>query len=402
MWNAIVDGTMPGFWPARPSRFWSTTLAPFRRWYLRSYYRIASVEVQSREDPWRRIGPEDGVLIAPNHSHDSDPHVMMELGRRWRRRLHFMAAWQLFRGHAGLDGWVLQRLGAFSVDREGCDRRAVKQAVGLLTSGSSLVVFPEGEVYRLNDRLTPLLEGVPFMAINAQRDLAQASSSARVWIVPAAIRYKYTHDVSASLSQAMDKLEARLLTKAPHGMRLDERIIRFGEILLTLKEKEKLGQSRELAGDLPDRVRHLVETLLQKLETTWLKKSPAAETVPLRIKAIRRRLLEVWTEEPADVELRRQAGEGLDDVQLVLQLYSYPGNYIREQPSLERMAETVEKFEEDVTGFARPKGQRRARVVLGEPIDLSQYDGSLRARLVATQVTDRLEEAITELMRVEA
>ena len=57
-------------------------------------------------------------------------------------------------------------------------------------------------------------------------------------------------------------------------------------------------------------------------------------------------------------------------MQLVLQLYSYPGDYLSEKPSAERMAETVEKFEEDIYGAARPKGRRRARVRLGEPIDL--------------------------------
>src|SRR5438105_9010838 len=117
------------------------------------------------------MGASDGMLAAPNHSHDSDPHVMMEVGRQLRRPFYFMAAWQIFRMHWGIDGWVMQRMGAFSVDREGCDRRAMRQAVELLTTGQCLVIFPEGEIYRLNDRLTPLLEGVAFMALSAQRDL---------------------------------------------------------------------------------------------------------------------------------------------------------------------------------------------------------------------------------------
>ena len=92
--------------------------------------------------------------------------------------------------------------------------------------------------------------------------------------------------------------------------------------------------------------------------------------MPLRIKALRRTLLDHWTDEKADEAIRRQARAALDDVQLVLQLYSYPGDYVNEQPSIERMAETIEKFEEDLTGAARPKGKRQARVLLGEPIDL--------------------------------
>jgi hypothetical protein len=336
-----------------------------------------------------------------------------------------MAAWQIFRPHWGLDGWCLQRLGAFSVDREGCDRRAVKQAVEILTSGNRLVVFPEGEVYRLNDRLTPLLEGVAFMALTAQRDLEKnkggaeglrrsesqrhssgiadgntpgGSGDPRIWIIPAAIRYRYVEDIQPKLEQAIAQIESRMLWTAPAGMSLQERIVRMGELALTIKEKEKLGRSRDQDGDLPSRIAFLIEELLQRNEKMHLKKSPSAETVPLRVKALRRQLLEIWTDEKAEPDRLRGAREGLNDVQLVLQLYSYPGDYITEKPSIERMAETIEKFEEDLTGFARTKGKREARVLFGDPIDLKEAAASGRARTVASDVTDRLEVRIKKLM----
>jgi hypothetical protein len=85
-------------------------------------------------------------------------------------------------------------------------------------------------------------------------------------------------------------------------------------------------------------------------------------------------------------------------VQLVLQLYSYPGDYLSEKPSVERMAETVEKFEEDIYGAARHQGRRRARVLLGEPIDLKEV-AAARARTAPHDVTVRLEEAIQGLIQ---
>jgi 1-acyl-sn-glycerol-3-phosphate acyltransferase len=405
MWQAIADGAMPDYWPPRPSRFWRAMFEPFRRWYLHKYYGIADVELDGMEQIGVRIQPDDGVLIAPNHSHDSDPHVMIEVGKKLGRQLYFMAAWQIFRPHWGIDGFCLQRLGAFSVDREGCDRRAVKQAVEILTTGKTLVVFPEGEVYRLNERLTPLLEGVAFMALTAQRDLdksaaakAKSETGSRVWIVPTAIRYKYAEELAPKLDEAIRQIEARMLTKPPHGATLNERIVRVGELALTIKEKEKLGHARDSEGDLPGRIAYLIEDLLKRNETKHLKKSPSAETVPLRVKALRRHLLEIWTDEKSEPEMLRLAREGLDDVQLVLQLYSYPGDYVSEKPSIERMAETIEKFEEDLTGFARPKGKRDARVVFGEPIDLKLAAAAGRPRTVAADVTDKLEAAIKGLM----
>jgi hypothetical protein len=401
MWNAVVDGAQPDFWPARPTRFWKAALAPLRRYYLHRYYGIADVIVEGAEPLRERFGPADGVLLAPNHSHDSDPHVMMEVGRRAHRPFAFMAAWQIFRTHWGIDGWVLQRMGAFSVDREGCDRRAIRQAVEFLSNGHALVVFPEGEIYHLNDRLTPLLEGVAFMALSAQRELEKAQSAGRVWVVPAAIRYRYLDDVTPKLEAAVAQLEQRLCWKPRPGSALHERIIQLGEVLLTIKEKEKLGHVCEGDGDLPTRIVRLTETLLKRLESEHLKKTPSAETVPLRVKALRRHLLVAWADEKADPVTRQQARAALDDVQLVLQLYSYPGDYLSEKPSVERMAETVEKFEEDIYGAARPKGRRRARVLLAEPIDLKQVAAE-RARSAAHDVTVRLEEAIQQLMRAGA
>ena len=168
-------------------------------------------------------------------------------------------------------------------------------------------------------------------------------------------------------------------------------------MLLTIKEKEKLGRVSEGEGSLSDRIARLTEMLLQRLETDHLKKTPSAETVPLRVKALRRHLLAVWADEQADPAARQQARAALDDVQLVLQLYSYPGDYLSEKPSLERMAETIEKFEEDMYGAARPKGRRRARVVFGEPIDLKAITAD-RTRTAAHDVTAHLEDAIQGLM----
>jgi hypothetical protein len=85
----------------------------------------------------------------------------------------------------------------------------------------------------------------------------------------------------------------------------------------------------------------------------------------------------------------------LEDVHLALQLYSYPGDYVATAPTPERMAETIEKFEEDIYGtYAAPKGPRRATVTLGEPIDVRQQAGQGRARAAAEALTARLEERL--------
>jgi 1-acyl-sn-glycerol-3-phosphate acyltransferase len=104
MWNPQTMELMPGFWRPRPNRFWNAALAPMRHYYLRRYYGITNIRIEGAERVRPLLEAGEGVLIAPNHSNDSDPHVMIELGQRLGRQLYFMAAWQVFTGHGGIDG----------------------------------------------------------------------------------------------------------------------------------------------------------------------------------------------------------------------------------------------------------------------------------------------------------
>lgn len=394
-----LDSTMPRFWPPRRSIFWSKLLARLRRYYARRHWRVCEVDIEGLKESFGRFGPNDGVVIAPNHSHEGDAHALLEVACLARSHFYFMVAWQAFRGHWGIDGWIMQRMGCFSVDREGTDRRAVRTAAELLAAGNSVVIFPEGEIHHLNGRLMPLLDGPAFIACKAQRELGQAGSQARIWMLPVGISYRFVEDVRPQLDAAMKRLETRLFWwKPPHGASLNERIIRFGEALLTLKEKEKLGRSGENDGDLPTRISRLIDALLAAHEAKFLTQSQSAEPVPLRVKSLRRRLLEMGANEEANEAICREALDGLDDLQLALQLSSYPGDYIQEQPSLERMAETIEKFEEDVYGVTRSIGERCARVRFGTPVDMKQACESGRTRVVITNVTDELEESIRNLL----
>ena len=91
--------------------------------------------------------------------------------------------------------------------------------------------------------------------------------------------------------------------------------------------------------------------------------------------------------------------EAFDDVYLALQLYSYPGDYLISKPTQERMAETIEKFEEDIYGIcARPKGPRRAQVTFGEPIDVRHFLTKGRARAAAEGLTAELESRLSAMV----
>jgi len=121
----------------------------------------------------------------------------------------------------------------------------------------------------------------------------------------------------------------------------------------------------------------------------------------VRVKTLRRHLIEQMCDDKCDDSARRAAHDDLADLHLVLQLYSYPGDYVTAKPTVERMAETIEKFEEDVyDDYAKPKGARRATVTLGEPIDLKSFTAAgVKARAAAGELTMQLESAMSAMMQ---
>lgn len=96
-----------------------------------------------------RSGP---LLVVCNHQHNADPVL---LAAACPRPLFFMAKKELF-ATPGL-GWLLERLGAFPVDRGASDRHAIRYAEAVLAQGHALAMFPEGT----RSRTGRLGEGLP-------------------------------------------------------------------------------------------------------------------------------------------------------------------------------------------------------------------------------------------------
>ena len=91
----------------------------------------------------------------------------------------------------------------------------------------------------------------------------------------------------------------------------------------------------------------------------------------------------------------------LDVLFLVLQLFSYPGDYVQECPTVERIGETVVKLAQDLGGgrYIKPAGARRLTFSVGEPIDMRDHlGGKFRdavpgvTRLLAQRLQDGLDQ----------
>ncbi len=335
------------------------------------------------------------VMLAPNHSDHSDPHVVMEVARRHGMRAVFMAAREVFEA-SPLAGWALQGMGSFSVDRDGPDVSAIKTAMQLLERGEDpLVIFPEGEIYHHHRRLDPLNEGVASILLKVAGRLAKGKSA---YLVPVALRFSHDPAVEATFRDRLSRLEDRIGWTPKPRMDTDARILRLGTGILALKETEYLGRAG--AGPVQERLTALGEDLLTGVEERYPRDAKAV-TVPERVRAlryrIRRRLLDA--EKPPSHRDRERLLDDLDHVFTALQAHSYIGDYLLEDPTLDRRAETILKLEEDIFGFPTYPVARTARITAGEAIPVSAMlaAGDLPAK-GASQLTTLLEARMTALL----
>ena len=381
----------PRRWSPRLSPLWVNIWRPLRNLLRVKVKGILEVEVRGVEYLKGPVEAKCGVLITPNHAAHADPFVVYEAADELGRPFYFMAAWQVFGRLGMLKRMMLQQHGCFSVDREGTDMRAFRQAVQILQNSSNpLVIFPEGEVYHLNDRVTLFREGPAVIATTAAK---RANRS--VVCVPCAIKYEYVQDPTPELVRLMSRLEKRILWRPRPDLPLAQRIYRFAEAALALKEQEYLGHTQR--GSLPDRISSLSHKVLEGLEERYEVRPSGEATLPERVKVLRKEAIERLEAAAEGSEQRQQGQLDIDDLFFVTQLFSYPGDYVAGNPSVERMAETLDKFEEDAlrAPTAKIRGARRAVVSLGEPI---QVPRSRDRKKAAHTLTEILEHRVQMLL----
>ena len=370
---------------------WIRVWKPIRTRRRVRQQRLVEVEVRGLEHVRESVRKGCGVLITPNHSSHADCFALYEASDALELPFYVMVAWQVFHQGGWLKQLILRHHGCFSVDREGTDFNALRKAREVLESEPyPLAIFPEGEVYHINDRITPFREGPAAIAL-----LAARKASRPIVCVPCAMRFRYVTDPTAELEPLMTRLERALLWRPRPDLTLSQRIYHVAEAVLALKEIEFLGETRK--GPVPERIAHLIEFIVSRLEARH-GLDPSGATVPERVKSLRRETIKQLEETPEDDARRSQIQEDLDDLFLVVQAFSYPGDYVAQQPSIERIAETLDKFEEDVIGAetAAIRGTRRATVTFGEPIPVPADRDKKTSPAALTRIVEERVQALLD------
>ena len=335
--------------------------------YLAKHEGVESYEIRDIDRLKETMRGGAGVLLAPNHCRYADPLAMGWVAREIGSLVYAMASWHLF-NQSWLQSLSIRLLGAFSVYREGLDRQSLDTAIEVLAEARRpLIVFPEGAVFRTNDLLQPLLDGVAFLARSAARK-RQKHDGGQIVLHPVAIKYLYRGDVCAAVKPVLQEIEHRLTWADQTSSNLLERIGKIALALLALKEIEYFGRAR--GGTVEQRQARLLDHLLGPLERKWLGATQHDHLIP-RIKQLRIKIVPNLTSSSTTPQEREQLWRDLSAIYLAQQVASYPPNYLREPTTVTRVLETVERFEEDLTDRTRVHRGLHCVIQIGEPIAVS-------------------------------
>ena len=375
-----------------------------QRWYcklglykgtLRRAQGVVKFDCRNLDRLEKSLAEGHGIILTPNHPRMADPMVFCEVARQVPCNFYAMASWHLF-NQDFMTSRILRLMGAFSVNREGLDRQAVDHAIDILqTAERPLLIFPEGTTSRTNDRLMALMEGPAFIARTAAK--RRAKQGGKVVAHPVGIKYVFEGDLDKTCDKVLTKLETLLTWRPDPEAPLIDRVVKVGNGLLTVKELQHGVDDPQ--GTHRERQTTLVNRLLGPLEQEWLGKQQD-DGIAIRIKNLRMKIFPEMTRNKLSDDERKRRWVQLEDTYLAQQVDCYPENYIMGHQSVDRILETVEKFEEDFTDKCTVHGHLKAIVDICEPIEVSPT----RVRGVSedplmTQIREQLEAKLSELQK---
>jgi hypothetical protein len=212
---------------------------------------------------------------------------------------------------------------------------------------------------------------------------------------PVALRYRFLGDVAASLGPVLDRLESRLSWPRRSGRPLLERVTSVGHALLALKEIEYHGAAR--TGPVAERLAGLVDALLTPIEQEWLN-GRSTGSVVMRVKNLRKALLPEMVAGGVDEAERTRRWKLLADLDVAQQIFHFPPDYVGEDPTPERLIETVERYEEAL-GEPSPAIHRpmHLTITIGEAIPV---EGVRDKRAESDPLMEKVRRSLEDLLGI--
>jgi 1-acyl-sn-glycerol-3-phosphate acyltransferase len=349
-------------------------------------------------------------MLVPNHPSQSEPLVMFELGRQLRQHFLFVVAWQVFERLNGFQGWLLQRVGSYSLIRGIADRESFRYTRSALQNGKMpLVVFAEGFATNHNAQIFPIETGtigLGFMALQDFQKRFPENTLPPLYLVPVGIQYHYDDSIRKELLKSVTRLESALgfeILSQGKSITLEKRLMRVGEYVIR-------RMAAEYGISFPENhpldalsLAELQDILLAKIEQLFSLPAAPDLSVWSRIKRIHgvkdhnlfEQALVRGTYERTWLKRKSVLAE-----LFFHQLLTLHGALIEENPTLQRMVEITRRLEKEILGSATCQGPRKAVIKAAPPINLSEhYEAYRRERkLTLLQITQQVQQALQNMV----
>jgi len=388
------------FIPPRPQRGVIVLAQRIAPWLYRLFLG-AHLEVGQQDVARLRALRGQGGLVVLNHPTIYDPIFAFGLSRYAGEPWFYLCALESFREVHPLTAHFMTWVGAYSVRRGTLDRPSVEMTRRLLVEDRKVVLFAEGETYGLNDTLLPFQEGAVQIGFWALEDREKRGRKGPLWLIPVAIKYRLTGDVTSLLEARLRSLEVRLGLPVERGNFL-RRLMRIGDTVLERLEREY--QVTPPQGDLNARIAFLRHWVLERVAQTLKVRLRPEWTLQEKIRALFNAVNEFLYGEEA-LEVPPEWEEALRlfhrDVARLHAFQAVQEGYVLSYPSPERFLDLLSRLEWEMTGQAPFYRPRSVLFSVGEPLDLGAFREAYRSnkRETVRRLTEEVRTRVKGLLR---
>jgi len=198
------------FKPPKPNRAVIALLEFLFPLYLKYVDRLAFDIVESSDQLLKSL-KDKPVVIVINHTDRQDPLLVIALAKHMHEVMYSITAREVFDWNNGIRGWLFQRFGCFSVQRGGADVKSIHTIQDLLSRGSEkLVVFPEGYITADENYVHELNRSLAHIVLETQDAMAKHESGRSISILPIGVTYTLESDVESSVGPTLGRIEQKL------------------------------------------------------------------------------------------------------------------------------------------------------------------------------------------------
>lgn len=386
----------PTFYPPKLNPTLVKLLQWIAPWLMRWRYRL---ELVISTEPKVQLSQlqDSCCLLLCNHPTFQDPMVMFLFSGVIQQPFSYLAAYERF---GGLEGWLFQRIGAYSIRRGQADRDSVAQTLKLLSQPDcKMVIFPEGGCSFQNDTVMPFRPGAVQMAFQALAKQGKQGVTPDFYVVPISLKYRYTGRVTPLIEQTLQRLERALQVPGSGGFYDRLRVV---AAVVMHRFEQDYGLVVPAEWDWNQRITALKAQVLTQCEQRLNLKPAPGEPNRERVYRIQHALESRYTL----VEGVNSIGtNGTDDWEVmrkaiarVLNFDAIYDGYVAEKPTPERFLDTLIRLEREVFNIDQPpsKGHRQAFLRVGQPINLNDFLADYkRDRSTTVQlVTQTLQQTV--------